>query len=125
MNKTAIFMALVFGLSFSAVHAAEVDDLTMQVIDSNDPADVVNEIELPDVEKNALEDSQVSSDSHDALEQDAEDSKSEMSSEMETDVEDARQQVEDSVDSTRDDVESVQDDTVNEMQDTESDSSTN
>lgn len=131
MNKTAMVMAIAMGLSFGTVQAAEIDDLTLQVVDSNDPADMVNEIELPDVEKAAVDDGRVEQDSRDGMEQDspdameqeAEDNKGDVSSEMENEIEDTKQQVEDQVDDTQDEVEDVQNEAIDESQDAESDAS--
>lgn len=46
---TIVTMAIVF--PFGAAYAAGMDDVTMQVVDTNDSKDILNKVEIPDMDK--------------------------------------------------------------------------
>ena len=51
MKKLLTIATLAIALPFGAVHAAGMDDVTMQVVDTNDSKDIVNKVEIPDMDK--------------------------------------------------------------------------
>ena len=56
MKKLLTIATLAIALPFGAVYAAGMDDLTMQVVDTNDSKDVVNKVEIPDMDKSDVAD---------------------------------------------------------------------
>lgn len=60
MNKLLLSTALLIVLPLSSVYAAGMDDLTMQVIESNDSKELMHNVDMPDSEENDV--------SHDATE---------------------------------------------------------
>lgn len=120
MNKTAIFLALALILPLGAAQAAELDDVTMQVLDSNDPSEMTNDIALPEIEKSTAQDQEESStstdeatdDSRDDTEQSMDDTKSDIEAEMENEVEDTTQEAEDSRQEVEDSVNEIEQSTT-------------
>jgi hypothetical protein len=125
MNKTAIFLAMALLLPFGATQAAELDDVTMQVLESNDPSEMTNDIALPEIEKSVGQEQEDTSsnhedtigDSRDDAEKSADENKSDIESEMESEVEEATQEAEDSREEVEDNVNEVEQATAEETTD--------
>ena len=106
MNNTTFVMGIVLtmlilflSLGAHAVEAAEMGDVTLQVLESNDPSDIVNDIDLPDVTEDRTHD-EARSASHDSAH------------EIEDQVREAHDEIEDEIDDTRDDI----DDSIDEAE---------
>jgi len=122
MNKTAIFLAMALILPMGVAQASELDDVTMQVLESNEPAEVTSDISLPEVDNSVnqqQEQDDVSSNSNDVnddssseAQQSADDSRSEIESEMENEVEDSSQEAEDSRQEVEDSAQEVEQSSV-------------
>lgn len=93
MGIVLTMLILFLSLGAQAVEAADMEDVTLQVLESNDPSEIVNNISLPDFEMNynGMHDS-----SHD----------------MEDGVHDAHDEIEDDISDTRDDI----DDSIDEAE---------
>ncbi len=86
MGIVLTMLILFLSLGAQGARAADMDDVTLQVLESNDPADIVNDISLPDVD-----------DSRDAMHDNSHD--------MEDDVHNAQDEIKDDIDDSRDDIE--------------------
>lgn len=91
MNKTTVFLALALFLPMGYAQAQDLNDLTLQAMESNDPS--------PSYQESM-------NDSRDQASQSADDSRNEIESE----VDDSKHEVEDSVDDSRDEAEHVVED---------------
>jgi hypothetical protein len=126
MNRIIILIALALGLPLSEAQAGDLDDLTMQVMESNDPSETINEIELPDIAQEALHHREHNRDFRDASQHDLspglDDSVNEVESEVEGKVDDSRNDAEEGAQESRDEVvddsrDEVVDDTQEEVRD--------
>ncbi len=103
MNNTTFVMGVVLtmlilflSVGSHAAEAADMGDVTLQVLESNDPADIVNDISLPDVTEMDSHDDTRSA-SHDAA-HDIEDQVRDAHDEIEDDIDDTKDDIDDSID---------------------------
>ncbi|MGV8934986.1 MAG: hypothetical protein ACOH1I_10200 [Gallionellaceae bacterium] len=103
MKKLLTIATLAIALPFGAVYAAGMDDMTMQVVDTNDSKDVMNKIEIPDMDKADVADAKhdkkdVDHDAADAKEEATHDAAEEAKEAAHDATEDAKEAKEDSKD---------------------------
>lgn len=98
MGIVLTMLILFLSLGSHAAQAADMGDVTLQVLEKNDPADIVNDIDLPDLnnedKKNALG---MEMDAHEAAHE-IEDQARDTHDEIEDDIGDARDDIDDSLD---------------------------
>lgn len=106
MNNTTFVMGVVLtmlilflSLGSHAAEAADMGDVTLQVLESNDPSDIVNDIRLPDVTE---------MDGHDEMRS----SSHGVTHDIEDQVRDSHDEIEDEIDETKDDI----DDSIDEVE---------
>jgi hypothetical protein len=92
MGIVLTMLILFLSLGTHAAQAAEMGDVTLQVLEKNDPTDIVNDIDLPDLKVEDGNDT-LARDSHEATH------------EIEDQVRDAHDEIEDDIDDTKDDIE--------------------
>lgn len=116
MNTTTVFLALALLLPMGAAQAGNLDDLTMQVMESNDPSSSINEMSLPDFDKSSV-------DTHRDKRDEAAHSAADSRNEIESSVDDSKHEVADTMDDSRDQAQTAVDDSRDEIkQDIESSS---
>jgi hypothetical protein len=93
MGIVLTMLILFLSLSAQAVEAADMADVTLQVLESNDPSGIVNNIELPDI---VTVEHDSSNDKHD--------SSHDAKHDIEDNVHDAHDGIEDDISDTRDDI---------------------
>ena len=106
MKKFLTIATLAFVLPFGSVYAAGMDDVTMQVIDTNDSKDIVNKVEIPDMDKSDVADAKhdkkdVGHDAADAKEDathDAAEEDKESAHDAKEEAKEAKEAIEDSKD---------------------------
>lgn len=98
MNKTTVVMALALILPMTVAQASDMDDITMEVVESNDPSAMMNDIALPDVQKDVESEQEHALSSRD-------DSLDDVKQEMENEVEDTRSEIENEVEDTKVEIE--------------------
>lgn len=98
MNNTTFVMGIVLtmlilflSLGTHAAQAADMGDVTLQVLEQNDPTEIVNDIDLPDLKGEDVDDP-MRTDSHEATH------------DIEDQVRDTHDEIEDDIDDTRDDI---------------------
>ncbi len=99
MGIVLTMLILFLSMGSHAAEAADMGDVTLQVLDSNDPTDIVNDIDLPDLKADSRNDA-VGTGSHEATH------------EVEDQVQDTHDEIEDDIDDTRDDI----DDSIDEVE---------
>lgn len=106
MNNTTFVMGVVLtmlilflSLTTHSAQAADMGDVTLQVLEKNDPMDIVNDIDLPNLKGEEVDDA-MRMDSHEATH------------EIEDQVRDTHDEIEDDIDDTRDDI----DDSLDEVE---------
>lgn len=115
MNNTTFVMGIVLtmlilflSLGSHAAQAADMGDVTLQVLEENDPTDIVNDIDLPDLKGEDVDDA-MRMDSHEA-EHEIEDQVRDTHDEIEDDIEDTRDDIDDSLDEAEEENELPSDD---------------
>lgn len=103
MNNTTFVMGIVLtmlilflSMGSHAAQAADMGDVTLQVLEENDPTDIVNDIDLPDLKGEDVGDS-MRMGSHEAA-HDIEDQVRDTHDEIEDDIDDTRDDIDDSLD---------------------------
>ncbi len=95
---TGIVLALLvisLSLSAQAVEAADMDDVTLQILESNDPSDIVNNIELPEIDS-VYQSDEIHDNSHEST-HDVDENVHDIRDEVEDDIDDAKDDIEDSL----------------------------
>lgn len=120
MNKTTVFLALALLLPMGYVQAEDMNDLTVQALESNDPSSAISGMEVSQLDSSSVDTTQDSrDDSRDHASQSADDSKND----IEDSVDDSRHEVEDTLDDSRDEAKSAVDDSRDEIKQESVDSS--
>jgi hypothetical protein len=112
MNNTTFVMGIVLtmlilflSLGSHGAQAADMGDVTLQVLEGNDPTDIVNDIDLPDLKGEDGEDA-ARVDSHEAAHE-IEDQVRDTHDEIEDDINDTRDDIDDSLDAAEEDTENL------------------
>ena len=107
MKKLLIIATLAIALPFGTVYAAGMDDVTMQVIETNDSKDIVNKVEIPDMDKADVADAkhdgkEVGHDAADAKEDETHDAAEEAEESAHDAAEEAKDTAHDAIEDSKD-----------------------